>query len=305
MKNYVLLTESGSDLSLEMAKEYGIKIIPMYVQLDGKTYADGDISPEEAFNYSDKNGVFPTTSAPSPADFELMYRKIRREAPDSIIIHIGYSAQTTCSYQNAVIADEGFENIYHVDSEHVSAGLGAVAILAARYLWAYPDIEPSELIDKIKEIGKYMKFHFVVQDMRYLKAGGRCSNTQYLVAQILGIKPLIEMKNGLLVAARRYRGKMERVCEKVVEGFFNSADIDTDEIYLVYTHRLSKEICARIEAKCRRDYHIKRILWFAAGCVISTHGGPGGFGIGGLTMGRVAFQRQELDTAERVVRFEY
>jgi EDD domain protein, DegV family len=283
MKNYVLLTESGSDLSLEMAKEYGIKIVPMHFHLSGKTYADGDISPAEIFNYSDKNGVFPTTSAPSPADFELIYHQIRGEAPDSIIIHIGYSAQTTCSYQNSVIADEGFENIYHVDSEHVSAGLGAVAIQTARYLRAYPAVEPSELVDKIKEIGKRMNFHFVVPDMRYLKAGGRCSNAQYLMAQILGIKPLIEMKNGLLVATRKYRGNMERACNNMVDNLFSLTDINTDEIYLGYTHRFSKEVCARIEAKCRRDYNVNRILWFTAGCIISTHGGPGVFAIGALS----------------------
>jgi len=284
MKQYVLLTESGSDLSAEMAKKYGIRVIPMYVQLDGKTYADGVISSTEMFDLFNKSGVMPTTSAPSPADFELMYRQIRCENPDSIIIHIAYSAQTTCSYQNSVIADAGYENIYHVDSESVSAGLGAVAIQTASYLMTHPGVESAELVEKINGISKRMKFHFVVQDMRYLKAGGRCSNSQYLMAQILGMKPLIEVRNGLLVAARRYRGKMERVCEKVVEDFFNSADINTDEIYLAYSHGLSKEIRAKIEQKCRA-YHVNRILWFTTGCIISTHGGPGCFAIGGLAMG--------------------
>jgi DegV family protein with EDD domain len=283
MKQYVLLTESGSDLSAELAREYGIKVIPMYVQLNEKTYADGGISSAEMLDFCDKSGVIPTTSAPNPADFELMYRQIRSEDPDSIIIHIAYSAQTTCSYQNSIIADAGYENIYHVDSEHVSAGLGAVVIKSAGYLRTHPDVEPAELVDKIKEISKHMKFHFVVQDMRYLKAGGRCSNAQYLMAQILGIKPLIEMRNGLLVATRRYRGKMERVCEKVVEDFFNSADINTDEIYLGYSHGLSKEIRAKIEQKCHA-HHVNQIVWFAAGCIISTHGGPGGFAIGGLVI---------------------
>lgn len=283
MKNYVLLTESGSDLSPELAKEYGIKVIPMFVQLNGKTHADGDISSEEMLDLCNSKGVFPTTSAPNPADFELIYRQIRNEKPDSIIIHIAYSAQTTCSYQNSVIANAAYENIYHVDSEQVSAGLGAVAIQAARYLKLHPDVEPDELVDKIREISKHMKFNFVVQDMHYLKAGGRCSNAQYLMAQILGIKPLIEMRNGLLVAARRYRGKMESVCEKVVEDFFSSADINKDEIYLAYTHGLTKEIRTIIEHKCH-SYHVKQILWSTAGCIISAHGGPGGFAIGGMSM---------------------
>lgn len=282
MKQYVLLTESGSDLSPMIAKKYGIKIIPMYVQFDGKIYADGDILPEELFNKSD---VIPTTSAPNPADFELMYRQIREETPDSIIIHIAYSAQTTCSYQNSVIADTEYDDIYHVDSEHVSAGLGAVAIQAARYLKTHPDIEPTELINEIKKISKLMKFQFVVKNMDYLKAGGRCSNAQYLMAQVLDIKPLIEMQNGLLVAAKRYRGKMKRISEKMINDFFNSTDINTDEIYLVYSHGLSKNIRENIEQKCHHDYHVNRILWFEAGCIISAHGGPGGVGIGALSKG--------------------
>ncbi|QUL53427.1 DegV family protein [Paenibacillus tritici] len=281
MKQYVLLTESGSDLSPELAMEYGIRLVPMYVQLNGKTYADGDISSAEMFDFCNSNGVIPTTSAPNPADFELVYHHIRSKNPDSIIIHIAYSAQTTCSYQNSIIADDGYENIYHVDSEHVSAGLGAVVIQSARYLMAHPDVEPAELVEKIMEISKQMKFHFVVQDMRYLKAGGRCSNTQYLMALIFSIKPLIEMRNGLLVAARRYRGKMELVCEKVVEDFFNSTEIETDEIYLAYSHGLTEEIRTRIEQKCR-SHQVNRILWSITGCIISTHGGPGGFAIGGL-----------------------
>lgn len=281
MKQYILLTESGSDLSPEIAKGYGIKIIPMHVQFDGKIYADGDILPEEFFEKSD---LFPTTSAPNPADFELVYRQIREENPDSIIIHIAYSAQTTCSYQNSIIAETGYDNIYHVDCEHVSAGLGAIAIQAARYLKAHPDIEPTELIDEIKKISNHMKFQFVVKNMNYLKAGGRCSNAQYLMAQILDIKPLIEMKNGLLVATKKYRGKMERVSEKMINDFFSSADINTDEIYFVYTHGLSKEIRENIEQKCRHDYHVNRIVWFKAGCIISAHGGPSGLGIGGLSL---------------------
>lgn len=284
MKQYVLLTESGADLPPELAKEHGIRVIPMYVQLNGKTYADGDISPEELFDICNTNKIIPTTSAPNPANFELVYRQIRSENPDSIIIHIAYSAQTTCSYQNSIIADAGYENIHHIDSMQVSAGLGAVALHAARYLKEHPGVEPEEFIEAIKEISKRVKFHFIVQDIRYLKAGGRCSSTQFHLGQRLGIKPQIEMRNGLLVATRRYRGKMEQVCEKVVRSFFNYAVINTDEIYLTYTHGLSMGIRTKVEQICRA-YDVNQIRWFAAGCIISAHGGPGGLAIGGLEKG--------------------
>jgi DegV family protein with EDD domain len=274
-----LLTESGSDISPELAEEYGIRIVPMYVQFEGKTYADGEISPEQILA---KKESIPTTSAPNPADFEHIYDQIRRELPNSIIIHIAYSAKTTSSYQNSIIGSIGYEDIYRVDSQQVSGGLGALVISTARYIKKFPDIEPIVLLDKIKELSKRMKFHFAVNDTYYLKAGGRCSNTQYLMTQLLNIKPLIEMQNGLLIATKKYRGKMESVSKKILADFFSSMTISLDEIYFVYSPGLGQESRKKIEEICLHEYHVKKILWFKAGCIISTHSGPGAFGIGGI-----------------------
>lgn len=281
MKSYVLLTESGSDLPVELTKEYGIKIVPMYVLFKGVNYADGEISSDKILASKD---AIPTTSAPNPIDFENMYRQIRSEIPDSIIIHIAYSAKTTSSYQNALIAAANYQDIYHIDSEHVSGGLGSIVIRTARFIKDHPTVDLETLLASIKGFSKQMKFCFVVNDSYYLKAGGRCSNTKYLLTQILNIKPLIEMKNGLLVATKKYRGSMNRVSKKMLSDFFSEQALDLEEVYLVYTPGLSKDTRQTIEEICLGDYGVQKITWIKTGCIISTHGGPGAFGVGGFLL---------------------
>lgn len=281
MRQYVLVTESGSDLSPEIAEQYGIRVLPMYVQMDDDTYADGVISSADMLKRCAAEKIIPRTSAPNPDDFARLYREIREEQPDSVIVHIAYSAKTTCSYQNALLADNGFENIYHVDSEQVSASLGAVVIRTARYIQKNPDVEPEELVSWIKKTGKNTRFNFVIKDMSFLKAGGRCTNAEFLVAQMFGIKPLIEIKNGLLVATKRYRGNMEKVYKKVIEDFLKAGHYDPDEIYFACTPGISEETVDALKQVCHA-LHFDNVLSSLTGCIITCHGGPESFGIGGL-----------------------
>lgn len=281
MQKYILLTESGSDLPVELVQRYGIKVVPMHIQFDGKTYADGEISVEDMLAYCVKNDILPTTSASTPFDFEETYLQIKQENPDAIIIHIAYSAKTTCAYQNSIIAEEGHSNIYHIDTGHVSGGLGTVVLKTARYLEKYPEVEPEELVTEIKKISENLKFHFIPEDLKYIKAGGRCSNAQYIGAKVLNIKPLIEMIDGKLVVTKKFKGRMELVCKKMIQNFFESATIDMKEIALAISPGVSEQTKSIIEDIVYRN-GAKQILWFYTGCVISAHIGPGGFGIVGM-----------------------
>jgi DegV family protein with EDD domain len=283
MQKYVLVTESGSDMPEELVNQYGIKVVPMHVQFDGKTYADGEIAAEYMLEHCEKRNIIPSTSASTPFDFEKKYKCIREENPDAVIIHIAYSAKTTCAYQNSIIAQEGFGSIYHVDTGHVSGGLGTVVLKAARYIEKYPDVEPEELVRIIKQISCNIKCHFIPEDLKYIKAGGRCSNAQYLGAKLLSLKPLIEMIDGKLVTTQKFRGKMESVCIKVIRNFFESASIDMNEIYLLVSPGVSEETKRTMEDLVK-EYGAKKIQWFYTGCVISTHIGPGGFGIAGMAL---------------------
>jgi len=247
MKKYVLVTESGSDMPVELVNQYGIKVVPMHVQFAGKSYADGEITAEYMLEYCEKNNIMPTASASTPFDFEETYKCIREENPDAVIIHIAYAAKTTCAYENSILAEEGYSGIYHVDTGHVSLGLGTVVFKTARYIEKNPEVELEELIRRIKQISCNLKCHFVPEDLKYLKAGGRCSNAQQLAAKLLSLKPLIEMMDGKLVATKKFRGRMESVCKKVVDNFFESAPIDMNEVCIAISAGVSENTKTNIE----------------------------------------------------------
>ena len=128
-KKILITAETGSDISREMAEELGIQLIPMHVSLGNETLDDGTFPPEDVCAYYDKTGKCPTTSGSTPYDFETVYDQLFAEDPDLQILHLAYSAVTTCSYHSCELAIEGKPyagNVRIVDTKHVSVGQCAV-----------------------------------------------------------------------------------------------------------------------------------------------------------------------------------
>ena len=281
MKKYIILTESGTDLPIDLVRENQIKVIPMHVIMDGIDYLDGYISVTQVYEYYEKTKKIPSTSATNPVEYQLLFQKINEENPECNIIHIGYSAKASSTYQNALIASEGFENIYHVDSMNVSGGEAAIVLKAVELIEKYPEIEPNELIEKIKYFVSIARVSFIPGNLEYLKAGGRLSNASYLGATILKLKPLIEIVDGNLVATKKYRGAMSHIAEKYLNEFLERYNFDKDKIYLLYSLGLGEQIKLQME-KIVKDKGFDKIIWIQTGCVISTHSGPGAIGIAGF-----------------------
>ena len=126
MRGKIIITaETGSDITKELAKEHGIVLIPMHVSMGDKTLDDGTFPPEEVCAYYDRTGKAPTTSGSTPYDFESIYDRLYEEDPQVQILHLAYSAVTTCSYHSCELAIEGKpyeQNVRVVDTKHVSVG---------------------------------------------------------------------------------------------------------------------------------------------------------------------------------------
>ena len=140
MSSIILIAETGSDVTPELAKEYGIHLVPMHVSLGETTLDDGAFPPEEVCAYYDQTGKVPRTSACNPEDFTVVLDEIHAKYPDKQILHLAYSAVTTCSYQNALIASEGRDYIRSVDTKHVSVGQAAVVLAVAQLLRDKPEL---------------------------------------------------------------------------------------------------------------------------------------------------------------------
>ena len=140
----VLVAETGSDITPELAEEYGIFLVPMHVSMGDQTLDDGAFPPEDVCAYYNATGKVPQTSASMPDDFTKVLDDIHRQWPDKHILHLAYSASTTCSYQNAILASEGRDYVTHIDTKHVSVGQAAVVLEAAKLLREHPEMGVEE-----------------------------------------------------------------------------------------------------------------------------------------------------------------
>ncbi|MGG0644638.1 DegV family protein [Sporosarcina gallistercoris] len=281
MKKIILTTESGADLPESLAKKHNIHVVPMHVIMDGTDYLDGQLPVSDIFNFYERTKKIPSTAATNMHEYQEFFKTIRTEFPDSVIVHVGYTSKASVSYQNALTAAEDVEDIYLFDALNVTGGLTAVVMYAAVLLEKEPDIDPKRLVEMVKAKVPKSRLAFLPGSLDFLRAGGRVSNMAYLGGALLKIKPCIELVDGKLMSTRKYRGKMEKVAESLFHDYLQQYTIDRQQIYFIYSIGLSETIKQRID-EIALEQGFENSLWIEAGAMISTHSGPGGFGIAGL-----------------------
>lgn len=280
MNPILLMAESGSDITPEVAAKYGVTIVPMHVAFGGETRDDGSFPVTEMFAHYANTRDLPRTSGCTPNDFEIVFDRLQAEHPGQPILHLAYSACTTCSMQSGVIAADGREDIYFVDTKQVSAAQGAVVIAMAEYLRANPEATMEEAVSKAEEISGKVRMGFFPGDLDYLRAGGRVSNAAYLGAKLLSLHPLIEILDGKLMSTKKYRGNMAKVVGKLADEYSENLD-PAQPLYLIYGAGLDEKIMREVEnIVCNKGF--ENFSWVQTGCVIAAHSGPGAFGIVGF-----------------------
>ena len=281
MSNIILVAETGSDVTPEMAQRYGIELVPMHVSFGDKSLDDGTFPIEDIYRFYETTGRLTTTSGSTVGDFEAVYDRLQAQYPGKSILHLAYSACTTCSYQSSVIASEGRTGIAQVDTKVVSAGQALVVLTMARWLEANPDATLEEAVAKAEEICSKTRMAFFPGDLAYLKAGGRVSNAAYLVANILSLNPLIELMDGQLKATKKYRGKMDKIAPKFLREYVESQNLKRESMAFVYSLGLEESIIEECTAVAK-DLGFQEVLWIPTGGVVTTHCGPGGYGVCGM-----------------------
>lgn len=281
MTKFIITTESGSDISQQLIDRYGIHVIPMHVTMGSETFDDGSFDVEEVYRFYNESGTLPKTSGSTPQDNSVAFEQIFANYPEAQIIHIAYSAVTTVSYNSCHIAAQDFENVHLVDSKNVSGGLTAVVVATAKFIENHPNCTAEEIIAFIEDVRERTRFVFLPQSLLYLKAGGRVSNAAYLGASLLKLHPTIILENGYLVAAKKYRGSFDRCLKNTIKDFIKNYTIDPETIIIGGTAGLSEEY-KHLAASTLQSNGFENPDWFTAGAVISSHGGPGAFGIIGI-----------------------
>ena len=281
MKPVILVAETGSDITPELAARYHIQIVPMHVSFETETLDDGSFPPQKIVDYYRSTGKLPKTSGSTPDDFARVFDELQAKFPGSPILYLAYSAVTTCSYQSACIAAEGRAGITMIDTRQVSIGQANVVLAVAKLLEQHPEMSVEEAAAAANDLIARARMCFLPDNLEFLRAGGRVSNVAFLGSRILSLHPCIEILDGKLVATKKYRGKMTKVAAHLIADYAEKYDLDRDCLFLVRTVGLDESVIESAEAAAR-ECGFREIVWIQANGVITTHGGPAAFGLAGF-----------------------
>ncbi len=283
-KKIVLVAETGADIPGSIAERWGIYIVPMHVTFGSETRDDGTFPSEEICAYYDRTGDLPKTSGSTPEDFTRAFDAIHAAHPAAQILYLAYSSVTTCSFQSAQIAAKDRDYVTAIDTKAVCAGQMSIVLRTARLLEEHPDWGMAEASAAVEEMIRATRMCFIPNDMEYLRAGGRVSNAVALCGRLLGIHPLIEIQDGRLLATKKLRGKLGQLAPRLVRRYAEEHRLDREELWLIWAPGLPEEVRSAAE-QAARDCGFRTVTWVKTGGVITTHGGPGAFGLAGFAAG--------------------
>jgi DegV family protein with EDD domain len=274
----VLITsDSTCDLSPELVTRYGIGIIPLTVTLGDNDYKDGiDLTPDQIYPFVEETGILPKTSAVNTNEYIHFFRDQLKSG--DALVHFCISSKFSSSYQNAVLASEQFDNVFVVDSQNLSTGQGLLVLKAAEY--AAAGMSAKELFEKTSALAPKVEASFVINTLDYLHKGGRCSALAMLGANLLHLKPCIEVIDGGMEPKKKYRGLIDRcIVQYVSDRLKDRDDLDYSRIFI--THTACSDTVVEDVRKIIRELapDFEEILETTAGCTITTHCGPNTLGI--------------------------
>lgn len=276
MKNLKIVCDSLSDIPKELINKYDIEIVPLTVILDGKEYKDGvDISTDDFYKTLRNTNAYPKTSQATYAQFKEVFEKYTNEGKS--VLYIAGSSVATGTYQSAVMAKNDTEGeIYTYDSKAFSYVIGVLVVRAAQLAEEGKNVD--EIMDEIEKLRDKTKVLFSVDTLEYLQKGGRISSTKAAIGSILNIKPILDMKDGLVAQVCQVRGK-KNVISKMVEIIKEDSgtDFSNDIICIGYSDDFKER--EKLTQVIKDEFNPKDIIYFQIGAAVGAHAGPGVTGI--------------------------
>lgn len=269
--------DSTCDLSPALIEQYNIGITPLYIVSGDKTWRDGvDIRPEDLYAHFRATGKLCQTAAVNVSDYIAYFTECRKEC--DAVIHFTISSDMSACYQNACIAAKEVGNVYPVDARNLSTGIGHL-VLDAAIMAGRGDMDAADIAAELEQKREKLDVSFVLDTLEYLVAGGRCSSLAAVGANLLSLKPSIEVKNGVMGVAKKYRGKLMKCYVQYIEDRLKGRDdIDCSRIFITDSG-LDEEVRDELERVVRACQPFEQVYRTQAGCTVSSHCGPKCMGI--------------------------
>lgn len=271
-----ITSDSTCDLSQELLKKHDITLAALTVMKDGMAYEDGiTITPADIFAHVAAGGALCSTAALGVGEYQELFAQYASDY--DAVVHINISSEFSSCYQNACIAAEEFSNVRVIDSRNLSTGQGHVVLAACELRDTCTDV--NELCEKIRDLTGRVEASFLLDRLDYMAKGGRCSSATALGANLLNLKPCIEVRDGKMSVVKKYRGNYAKCLANYVKDRLDGRkDVDRKRLFVTCTPVTDACYDAVMEAVGQYG-HFEEVYETQAGCTVSCHCGPGTLGI--------------------------
>lgn len=276
MRKIKITCDSTCDLTPALYRACGVESIGLGVSLGDDFRRDGfNVTPSQLFEYVEKSGQLPKTAAISVGEYLDLFQKYVDAGCH--VIHISLSSELSATHHNALLAAEEVGHVTVIDSRSLSSGSGHLVLLAAEL--AGQGKTPAEIEAALLEARERLDVSFVLQTLEYLHKGGRCSGVAAFGANLLKLRPEIEVSGGKMQVGRKYRGDMDRSIAAYIRGRLEGReDIQPGRIFVTHSG-VPRESLEKATALVRELQPGCEVIETTAGCTISSHCGPNCLGV--------------------------
>ena len=272
-----ITSDSTSDLTEELRQKYNFTTLPVKVMFGDNEYEDGvNITSDKLYEMCEKSKALPKTASINPSEYKDFFDKIFEEEKCDAIIHFSLSSKLSSLYQNAKTASENYDGkVFVVDSKTLSSAIGLQMIYA--YELAKSGMDAKQVFEKVEARKPFAQASFVLDTLKYLHKGGRCSRIAMFGANLLKIKPVIALKDGAMDVDAKPRGKFDDVVMRYIDFTLDKYKTpDKTRCFITYS-TLDESLVEKIKERIKPIF--KEILITRAGTTVSAHCGPNTVGI--------------------------
>ena len=275
-QSVVITSDSTCDLSQELLDRFDIPVIPLTITLGEDTFLDGSsFTPLDMYARYKQDGTLPKTSAPSVQEFLDFFSQFTEKGCE--VVHLDISSELSNTYNAACMAAEELGHVHVVDSRMLSTGVGLLAIEGAEC--RDRGMTAQDIAAHLRSLTGKVQTSFVLDTLQFMWKGGRCSAVTALGANLLSLKPGLEMKDGKLSVYKKYRGNIKNVYKQYVKERLQGRQVRPGHVFITESGEVDDAVLEEIEALVRETIPVQEIHHTMAGCTVSTHCGPKTLGI--------------------------
>ena len=261
-KPVMITADSTCDLSGELLSRYNIKILPLTILLGEDSFLDGaHYTPADMYKRYREDGTLPKTAAPSLQQLTEFFAPILAEGYE--IVHLDISSE--------------LPGVYVVDSRMLSTGVGLLAIEGAEC--RDRGMSAADIAEHLTALTGKVDTSFVLDTLEFMWKGGRCSGVAALGANLLKLKPGLEMKDGKLGVYKKYRGNINSVYRQYITERLSGKTVRPGHVFITESGEIEQSVIDELEALVRQLIDVKEIHHTIAGCTVSSHCGPKTLGV--------------------------